>query len=182
MDRVNKGLVALEELYAQSTARAPHCGIDANKLDRGFGRFASFLDEMLSGYGEDLVQSLGNLIEAPKSEQEIFARKISFVSVCEHHLVPFFGEVRISYVPDSKICGYGGLFNVINALSRRLQLQERLTHEIAQFIYKQLEPKRVVVQIRARHLCTALKEGSNASILETKVMLGETLRENLTDN
>lgn len=165
MDHDGRGLCALRALFTRD--------FDTHKLDRGFGRFALFLEEMLSGSKENVIQSLGNLIDAPRNAQEILARKISFVSICEHHLVPFSGEVRISYVPDSKICGYGGLFNVVSAFSRRLQLQERLTNDIGQFLYEQLAPKKIHVQIRARHLCTALKDGSTASILETKLTLGE---------
>lgn len=82
---------------------------------------------------------------------------IEFFSLCEHHLVPFFGTVAIGYVPNGKLVGLSKLSRTVEYFARRLQVQERMTHQIACFLFEQLQPKGVGVIVRARHLCQEMR-------------------------
>ena len=97
-----------------------------------------------------------------------------FRSLCEHHLVPFFGKAHVAYIPNGKIIGFSKIPRVVTAFSQRLQIQERLTQQIADALNEALEPKGVGVIIEARHLCMQMRgvEKQNSNIT-TSVMLGE---------
>jgi len=87
----------------------------------------------------------------------VLVKDIRFYSFCEHHLLPFFGYVHIAYIPNGVICGLSKLIRAVRALSLRLQVQERLTEEIADFLEKELNPKGVGVVISAEHLCMSIR-------------------------
>ncbi|HEX6791010.1 MAG TPA: GTP cyclohydrolase I FolE [Candidatus Krumholzibacteria bacterium] len=103
----------------------------------------------------------------------VLVRGIDFYSVCEHHLVPFFGRVNVAYLPSGKIAGLSKFARLVDVHARRLQVQERMTHDIAADIQKHLKPRGVAVQIEARHLCMAMRgvEQKNADVV-TSAMLG----------
>jgi GTP cyclohydrolase IA len=104
----------------------------------------------------------------------VLVRGIDFFSVCEHHLVPFFGRCHIAYIPSGKIAGLSKFARLVEVHARRLQVQERLTHDIANDIRVHLKPHGVAVQMEARHLCMAMRgvEQKNADVVTT-VMLGK---------
>jgi GTP cyclohydrolase I len=104
----------------------------------------------------------------------VLVRGIDFFSVCEHHLVPFFGRCHIAYIPSGKIAGLSKFARLVDVHARRLQVQERLTHDIANDIRVHLKPHGVAVQMEARHLCMAMRgvEQKNADVVTT-VMLGK---------
>lgn len=87
----------------------------------------------------------------------VLVKDIRFYSICEHHLLPFFGKAHVAYIPDGVICGLSKLVRVVRAFSLRPQLQERLTEEIADFLEKELKPKGVGVVIEAEHLCMSMR-------------------------
>ena len=103
----------------------------------------------------------------------VLVRGIDFYSVCEHHLVPFFGRVNIAYLPSGKIAGLSKFARLVDVHARRLQVQERMTHDIAADIQKHLKPHGVAVEIEARHLCMAMRgvEQKNADVV-TSALLG----------
>lgn len=103
----------------------------------------------------------------------VLVRGIDFYSVCEHHLVPFFGRCHIAYLPSGKIAGLSKFARLVDVHARRLQVQERMTHDIAADIEKHLKPHGVAVQIEARHLCMAMRgvEQKNADVV-TSALLG----------
>jgi GTP cyclohydrolase I len=89
--------------------------------------------------------------------QMVLVKEIEFYSLCEHHLLPFFGKAHIAYIPDGKIVGLSKVPRVVDAFSRRLQVQERLTNEIRDCIQNTLKPKGVAVVMEARHLCMQMR-------------------------
>ena len=102
----------------------------------------------------------------------VIVRGIDFYSVCEHHLVPFFGRCHIAYLPSKKIAGLSKFARLVDVHARRLQVQERMTHDIAHDIKTHLKPHGVAVQIEARHLCMAMRgvEQKNADVVTTTLL------------
>ncbi len=90
-------------------------------------------------------------------DQMVLVKDIRFYSLCEHHLLPFFGKVHIAYIPDGVICGLSKLVRAVRAIALRPQVQERLTEEIADFLEEQLKPKGVGVVLEAEHLCMSMR-------------------------
>jgi len=102
----------------------------------------------------------------------VIVRGIDFYSVCEHHLVPFFGKCHIAYLPSRKIAGLSKFARLVDVHARRLQVQERMTHDIARDVQTHLKPRGVAVQIEARHLCMAMRgvEQRNADVVTTTLL------------
>jgi GTP cyclohydrolase I len=102
----------------------------------------------------------------------VIVRGIDFYSVCEHHLVPFFGRCHIAYLPSGKIAGLSKFARLVDVHARRLQVQERMTHDIARDVQTNLKPRGVAVQIEARHLCMAMRgvEQKNADVVTTALL------------
>ena len=120
-------------------------------------RFADLMEDILSGKGKD-VKDILKVTHELKHDEMVLVRDVPFYSMCEHHLVPFFGKCHVAYIPKkNRIVGVSKLVKIIDILSRRLQLQERLTTEIANSIMTHLEPKGVGIVIEARHLCIEMR-------------------------
>jgi len=120
-------------------------------------RFADLITDILSGNGKDAKDIL-KVTHELKHDEMVLVKNVPFYSICEHHLMPFFGKCHVAYIPkNNRIVGVSKLVKLIDALSRKLQLQERLTTEIANSIMKHLEPKGVGVVIEARHLCIEMR-------------------------
>ena len=92
-----------------------------------------------------------------KVEKGLAAKDVEFYSLCEHHLLPFFGHVHVAYIPDQKIIGLSKVGRIIDVFAKRLQVQENLTHEIAESIDKLLKPKGIAVSIEAQHFCMMMR-------------------------
>jgi GTP cyclohydrolase I len=122
----------------------------------------------------DVLEMLKESLVYEDYNQMIIVKDIDFFSLCEHHLVPFFGKAHVAYIPNGKIIGFSKIPRVVTAFSQRLQIQERLTQQIADTLNEALEPKGVGVIIEARHLCMQMRgvEKQNSNIT-TSVMLGE---------
>jgi GTP cyclohydrolase IA len=111
-------------------------------------------DELFKGYKSNPAECLGRVFDNEAHYDEmVILRDIEFYSMCEHHILPFFGSVHIAYVPTGKIVGISKLARLVECFSRRLQVQERLTQQIADVLDKTLEPLGVAVMIEARHMC-----------------------------
>jgi len=137
-------------------------------------RVAKFWEHVSQGYKIDVPAMLKESLIYEDYNQMIVVKDIDFFSLCEHHLVPFFGKAHVAYIPDGKIIGFSKIPRVITAFSQRLQIQERLTQQIATALNDALEPKGVGVIIEAQHLCMQMRgvEKQNSNIT-TSVMLGE---------
>ena len=120
-------------------------------------RAADFYTEIFAGLSEDPEAQI-KLYSAPNQDEMIIAKDIFFHSLCEHHLLPFFGKVHIAYIPkDNQITGFSRLVRVIEVLARRPKLQERLTAEIADVLMKVLGPKGVLVIMEAEQMCLTMR-------------------------
>ena len=137
-------------------------------------RVAKFWQHVSQGYKVDVLEMLKESLVYEDYNQMIVVKDIDFFSLCEHHLAPFFGKAHVAYIPNGKIIGFSKIPRVITAFSQRLQIQERLTQQIADTLNEALEPKGVGVIIEARHLCMQMRgvEKQNSNIT-TSVMLGE---------
>lgn len=119
-------------------------------------RVAQMYEEIFSGIHKDPRKEL-KIYKAKNEDEMIIIKDIPFYSVCEHHLLPFFGQAHIVYIPkENKITGFSTLVRVIDVMAKRPLLQERLTHEIADFLMKYLKPMGVLVVIEAEHLCLSM--------------------------
>ena len=112
---------------------------------------------LTSGYGQRVEDVLNEAIFREHYDEIVLVKDIDFYSLCEHHLLPFFGKCHVWYLPDGKIVGLSKLVRLVEMYSRRLQVQERLTCEIADAILKALQPRGVAVIIEAYHLCMMMR-------------------------
>ena len=119
-------------------------------------RIARMYSELFSGLDEDPASVLTKTFDEPYDEM-IVLRDVPFFSMCEHHLLPFFGSADIGYIPSDRIVGLSKLARALEILSRRPQLQERLTFEVADAVEKALDPVGVAVRIQAEHLCMTMR-------------------------
>ena len=119
-------------------------------------RIEDFYKEFFSGMYVNPYEFLQNTFDVPNNDL-IIERNINFYSMCEHHFLPFFGKISIAYIPNGKIVGFGDIVKVIEAYAKRPQLQERMTDEIAETIYKALNCKGVYILIEAEHTCMTMR-------------------------
>lgn len=136
-------------------------------------RVAKAYKFMTKGYDEDIENLLNGAIFNEHYDEMVIVKDIDFYSLCEHHMLPFFGKCHVAYIPNGKIVGLSKLPRIVEMYSRRLQVQERMTREIGDMINKVLEPKGVAVVSEARHLCMMMRgvEKQN-SIATASCMLG----------
>jgi GTP cyclohydrolase I len=120
-------------------------------------RVARSLAFLTQGYWQDPREAIGDALFEAEYDEMVVVRDIEVYSLCEHHLIPFFGRCHIAYIPKEKIVGLSKLARVVDVFARRLQVQERLTTEIASALSDILEPKGVGVVIEAHHLCMMMR-------------------------
>ena len=125
------------------------------------------------GYNQNLDDVVNNAIFHEASKDMIVIRDVEFFSHCEHHLLPFFGKAHVGYIPNGKVIGLSKIPRIIDMYARRLQVQERLTHQIADAIKEVLKPNGVAVVMEGRHMCMQMRgvEKQN-SLATTSTMLG----------
>lgn len=136
-------------------------------------RVASMYEFLTKGYREDLNGILNGAVFQEKYNEMVIVRDIDFFSLCEHHLIPFFGKCHVAYVPNGRIIGLSKIPRIVDMFARRLQVQERLTQQIADTLFEILRPQGVAVIAEARHLCMIMRgvEKQN-SVATTSAMLG----------
>jgi len=120
-------------------------------------RAAKVMQYLTSGHCEDPAEILRSAIFAEDYHDMVIVKDIEIYSICEHHILPFYGKAHVAYIPDGKIVGLSKIPRVIDIFARRLQVQERLTHDILECINKTLEPRGVAVVIEASHLCMMMR-------------------------
>ena len=136
-------------------------------------RVAKAWEFLTKGYKEDVEKLINNAIFKEKYDQMVVVKEIEFYSMCEHHLLPFFGSAHVAYIPDGKIIGLSKIPRLVDMFARRLQVQERMTKEIADIIDNALNPKGVAVIIEAQHMCMQMRGvEKKKSYMSTSSMLG----------
>ena len=130
---------------------------DRDGLKRTPERIARMYMELLSGYQMDPVQVVNDALFDVKYDEMVIVRDIEFYSLCEHHLLPFMGRVHVAYIPDGKVLGLSKVPRIVDLYARRLQVQERMTRQIADFIRDLLHPQGVAVVVEALHLCMSMR-------------------------
>ena len=136
-------------------------------------RVAKAWEFMSKGYNQNLDSIINNAIFNENYDEMVTVKDIDFFSLCEHHLLPFFGKVHVSYIPDGKIIGLSKIPRIVEMYSRRLQAQERMTHQIAETLMDVLSPKGVGVVLEGQHMCMQMRgvEKKN-SYATTSYMMG----------
>lgn len=130
-------------------------------------RVARAWGELTRGYDEDPIAILRSALFKETYHNMVVVRDIEFYSLCEHHLLPFFGQVHIAYIPNGQITGLSKLARIVNTFSHRLQVQERMTEQIAHCIQEALNPQGVMVIVEARHLCMQMRGVAKQSAYTT---------------
>ncbi|MDR3347163.1 MAG: GTP cyclohydrolase I FolE [Helicobacteraceae bacterium] len=120
-------------------------------------RVRKAFEALTIGYGQDPSQILGDALFESGSDQMVLVRDIEFYSLCEHHLLPFFGRVDVAYIPNGRVVGISKIGRMVDIFARRLQIQEKMTEEIADAVMQTIKPRGVAVLINARHLCMEMR-------------------------
>jgi len=138
--------------------------------------------EIYGGYGKN-PQDLIKVFECESYTGMILLKDIELYSMCEHHMLPFVGKCHIAYIPDKKVIGISKLARIMEIYARRLQIQERLTDEIADAIKEMLQPKGVAVRIEAEHFCMRMRGvGKQNSVMVTTSLRGSFIKDDATRN
>jgi GTP cyclohydrolase IA len=147
---------------------------DREGLQRTPERVARAYDELLAGYSMEPRAMINGACFDADYDEMVIVRDIDFFSLCEHHMLPFFGKVDIAYIPNGKVLGLSKIPRVVEMYARRLQLQERMTQEIANFLDELLHPEGVAVFVTGQHLCSMMRgvRKVNARMV-TQAMLGK---------
>ena len=172
MDDSQSNRAKLEELVA---GMLKALGEDPARegLSRTPHRVAKALQFLTRGYEEDIHKVLNSAVFQEKYSEMVIVKDIDFFSMCEHHMLPFFGRAHVAYIPNGKIIGLSKIPRIVEVFSRRLQVQERLTQQIADTLQEALLPDGVGVVLEARHMCMMMRgvEKQN-SVATTSAMLG----------
>ena len=130
---------------------------DREGLKRTPERIARMYAELLSGYQTDPVMMVNDALFEVKYDEMVIVRDIEFYSLCEHHMLPFLGRVHVAYIPDGRVLGLSKIPRIVDLYARRLQVQERMTRQNADFIRELLHPQGVAVIVEALHLCMSMR-------------------------
>ena len=142
-------------------------------LERTPERVARMYDELLAGYRVDPYALINEAVFDIEYDQMVIVRDIEFYSLCEHHMLPFIGRAHVAYVPTDKVIGLSKIPRVVDLFARRLQVQERLTRQIADFLDAALHPTGVAVVVEGLHLCSMMRGVKKANArMVTSAMLG----------
>lgn len=159
-DKIKKAVKDILEAVGENPAREGLAGTPE--------RVARMYEEVLTGYKQDPEDVINVVFEEEDHDEIILLKDIPLYSICEHHLVPFLGKAHVAYLPEGKrITGLSKIARVVDILSKKLQVQERLTTSIADTIMRKLEPKGVLVVIEAEHLCMSMRGVNKPGIITT---------------
>jgi GTP cyclohydrolase I len=146
---------------------------DREGLQRTPERVARMYQELLSGYRVDPVAMVNEALFEVEYDEMVIVRDIEFYSLCEHHMLPFLGRAHVAYVPRGRVIGLSKIPRVVDMFARRLQVQERMTRQIAEFIDELLHPQGVAVVMEALHMCSMMRGvRKHDARMTTSTMLG----------
>lgn len=165
-------LSAIEEAVVeilQSIGEDPERG----GLERTPERVAKAYEELLSGYRTDPIALLNEAVFDVSYDEMVLVRDIEYYSMCEHHMLPFLGRAHVAYIPNGKVIGLSKIPRIVDMFSRRLQVQERMTSQIAELINELLHPQGVAVVLEGLHLCSVMRGvKKHGARMTTSSMLG----------
>lgn len=146
---------------------------DREGLLRTPDRVARAYEELLSGYRTDPVALVNDAIFEENYDEMVIVRDIEFYSLCEHHMLPFIGRAHVAYIPNGRVIGLSKIPRVVDMFARRLQVQERLTRQVAEFLETLLRPQGVAVVMEAVHMCSMMRGvKKHDSRMTTSTMVG----------
>ena len=140
-----------------SMLKAVGDGVDAQGPADPPKRVANMYDELLSGYSTDPVELLNGAMFDVEYDEMVVVKDIDFYSLCEHHLLPFYGKAHVGYLPNQKVIGLSKIPRMVEMFARRLQVQERMTQQIALTLDELIQPAGIGVVVEAKHLCAAMR-------------------------
>jgi len=132
-------------------------GVDAQGTADTPKRVANMYDELLSGYSTDPVELLNGAMFDVEYDEMVVVKDIDFYSLCEHHLLPFYGKAHVGYLPNNKVIGLSKIPRMVEMFARRLQVQERMTQQIALTLDELIQPAGIGVVVEAQHFCAAMR-------------------------
>jgi len=158
-ESMDEGGVARPEVEAAVRDLIQALGEDVRRegLEGTAERVARMYDELLAGYRIDADALVNNALFDVGYDEMVVVRGIEFYSLCEHHMLPFFGQAHVAYLPNGKVIGLSKIPRVVDLFARRLQVQERMTRQIADFLDSVLQPHGVAVVVEGLHLCTMMR-------------------------
>ena len=171
------GGTGLEDVSTQNLYRELLRRFDSDPTRDGLARTPERMEKAMEfltkGYGEDPTRILRGAMFDVDYDEMVIVKDIEMFSLCEHHLLPFFGRVHVAYIPKGKVIGLSKMARLVEVFARRLQVQERLTRQIADAIHEAIAPQGVGVVVEARHLCMMMRgvEKQNSSTV-TSAMIG----------
>jgi GTP cyclohydrolase I len=144
---------------------------DREGLQRTPERVARMYDELLAGYHTDPVKLINDALFTVDYSEMVIVKDIDFYSLCEHHMLPFLGKAHVAYIPDGKVIGLSKIPRIVEMFARRLQVQERMTEQIADFIDEVIKPQGVAVVVEGVHMCSMMRgvKKANASMVTSAV-------------
>ena len=136
-------------------------------------RVARMFDELTSGYHVDPEKMINGALFDVDYDEMVVVKDIDFYSMCEHHLLPFYGRAHVAYIPDGKVIGLSKIPRLVEMFARRLQIQEQMTSQIANFLESTLQPQGVAVVVEGMHMCSMMRGVKKANAkMKTSKMLG----------
>lgn len=138
------------------------------------GRIARMYEELTAGYHVDPERLINDAIFDVEYNEMVLVKDIDYYSMCEHHMLPFMGKAHVAYIPNGKVIGLSKIPRIVEMFARRLQVQERMTQQIAGFLDETLHPRGVAVVVEGLHMCSAMRGVKKANArMSTSAMLGE---------
>ncbi|MCJ7549605.1 MAG: GTP cyclohydrolase I FolE [Anaerolineae bacterium] len=138
------------------------------------GRVSRMYEELTAGYHVDPERLINGAVFNVQYNEMVLVRDIDYYSMCEHHMLPFLGKAHVAYIPDGKVIGLSKIPRIVEMFARRLQVQERMTQQIADFLQETLHPQGVAVVVEGLHMCAAMRGVKKANArMTTSAMLGQ---------
>ena len=172
LDRIVDAVTVILESVGENPERE---GLQRTPL-----RVANAYEELLSGYRTDPIDLLNEAIFEVTYDEMVIVRDIEFYSMCEHHMLPFLGRAHVAYLPNGKVIGLSKLPRIVDMFARRLQVQERMTRQIAELVDELLHPKGVAVVVEGLHLCSVMRGVKKHDARMTTSSMSGAFRTNLS--
>jgi len=181
----NNTVNAVEHLRLEEAVRELLLSVGEDPAREGLvetpDRVARMYDELLSGYRVNPDELINGALFDETYDDMIIVRDIEYYSLCEHHLIPFFGRAHVAYIPKGRIIGLSKIPRVVDMFARRLQVQEKMTRQIADYLMTVLRPQGVAVVVEGAHLCAMMRGVSKANArMTTSAMLGNFRKDSRT--